>query len=305
MSATVVLDERLRDLVDPDATPEKIAGDCVFTEGPVWNHRDNSLIFSDFRVDTLYRWTEAKGKEVFRQPSGRTNGSTYDLKGRLVCCEHEGRRVSRVLPDGSAETVASHYEGKRLNSPNDIVCAPNGDLYFTDPPYGLRLPDGTFGPQEVPFCGVYRIAAADDSLTLVADDFERPNGIVISDDGNQVYIADTQHHIVRLFDRTADGALTNGRVFVDVSHGATTAARPDGMKLDSRGNLYVTANTEEGVWVYAPDATLLGFIGLPETPANLAWGGPEDRTLFVTASTSVYRLQMKVAGQAVLGAGGV
>jgi gluconolactonase len=295
MSATVVHDDRLRDLVDPAATAEKIAGGCVFTEGPVWSHRDNSLIFSDVRGDGMYRWTEAGGQEVFRRPSGVANGNTYDRAGRLVTCEHQGRRVSRTLPDGRVETLVSHWEGKRFNSPNDIVGAPNGDLYFTDPPYGLRRPDGTFGPQEIPFNGVYRLAA-DGQLMVLAEDFERPNGLVISNDGRQLYVDDTERHQVRVFDLGADGGLSNGRVFAEVTHGGTTG-RPDGMKLDTEGNLYVTANTAEGVWVYAPDGTLLGFLGVPEPPANAAWGGPDNRTLFITANTSVYRLRMKVSGQ--------
>ncbi len=296
MTLTVVHDARLRALVDPATSAEKIAGGCIFTEGPVWSHRDNSLIFSDIQGDTLYQWTEARGQEVFRRPSGQANGNTYDKAGRLVSCEHQNRRVSRTLHDGGVETLVSHYEGKRLNSPNDIVGALNGDLYFTDPPYGLRQPDGTFGPQDIPFNGVYRIAAADGSVTAVVEDFERPNGLVISNDGRQIYVDDTQRHHVRVFDLGADGALTNGRVFVDVSHDKTTG-RPDGMKLDTLGNLYVTANTEDGVWVYAPDGALLGCIGVPEPPANLAWGGPHNSTLFITARTSVYRLQMKVSGQ--------
>jgi len=296
MSATVVLNARLEALVDPAATAEKIAGGYVFTEGPVWSRRDHSLIFSDVRGNTMYRWTEAGGQEVIRRPSGVSNGNTYDLDGNLVTCEHENRRVSRTFPDGRVETIVSHYEGKRLNSPNDVVCATNGDLYFTDPPYGLRRPDGTFGPQEVPFNGLYRIAASDGSLAVLADDFDRPNGLVISNDGRQLLVDDTDRHHVRLFDLGADGTLSNDRVFADVSHGGTVG-RPDGMKLDIQGNLYVTANTAEGVWVYAPDGTLLGFLGVPEGPANVGWGGPDNRTLFITACTSVYRLQMKVAGQ--------
>jgi sugar lactone lactonase YvrE len=299
MNTTVVHDSRLQALVDPSAAAEKIAGGCIFTEGPVWSHRNNSLIFSDIQGDTLYRWTEAGGQEVFRRPSGQANGNTYDLAGRLVSCEHQNRRVSRTLPDGSVETLISHYEGKRLNSPNDVVGAPNGDLYFTDPPYGLRQPDGSFAPQEIPFNGVYRIAT-DGSLRLVADDFERPNGLVISTDGRQMYIDDTQRHHVRAFDLGADGGLSNGRVFVDVSRDETIG-RPDGMKLDVHGNLYVTANTLDGVWVYAPDGVLLGCIGVPEPPANLAWGGPDNSTLFITARNSVYRQPMKVSGQPLAG----
>jgi sugar lactone lactonase YvrE len=296
MGATVVLDARLEALVDPAATAEKIAGGCIFTEGPVWSHRDSSLIFSDVRGDTMYRWTEAGGQEIIRQPSGVSNGNTYDLAGLLVTCEHMNRRVSRTLANGQVETVVSHYEGNRLSSPNDLVFAANGDLYFTDPPYGLRQPDGTFGQPEVPCNGVYRLAASDGSLAVVVDDFERPNGLVISNDGRQMYIDDTDRHHVRVFDLGADGGLSNGRLFADVTHGETVG-RPDGMKLDAEGNLYVTANTADGVWVYAPDGTLLGFIGVPEPPANVGWGGPGNRILFITANTSVYRLPMKVSGQ--------
>jgi gluconolactonase len=296
MGTTVVRDARLEALVDPAATADKIAGGCIFTEGPVWSRRDNCLIFSDIQGDTLFRWSEASGQEVFRRPSGQANGNTFDREGRLVSCEHQNRRVSRTLADGQVQTLVSHYEGKRLNSPNDVVGAPNGDLYFTDPPYGLRQPDGTFGAQEIPFNGVYRIAAADGSVTAVVRDFERPNGLVVSNDGRQVFVDDTQLHHVRVFDLAADGGLTNGRVFVQIGLGETTV-RPDGMKLDVLGNLYVTANTEDGVWVYAPEGDLLGCIGVPEPPANLAWGGPNNSTLFITARTSVYRLQLKVPGQ--------
>jgi len=298
MSATVVLDARLEALVEPAATAEKIAGGCVFTEGPVWSHKDSSLIFSDVRGNTMYRWTEAGGQKVIRQPSGVSNGNTYDRAGNLVTCEHENRRVSRTLSDGTVETLVSHYQGKRLHSPNDVVGATNGDLYFTDPPYGLRQPDGTFAAGEIPFNGVYRIAASDGSLTALVEDFDRPNGIVISNDGRQLYVDDTDRHHVRVFDLGANGTLSNGRLFAEVTHGGTIG-RPDGMKLDSQGNLYVTANTAEGVWVYAPDGALLGFIGVPEGPANCAWGGPDNRTLFITACTSVYRLQMKVSGQPI------
>jgi gluconolactonase len=298
MSDTVVLDARLEALVDPAATPEKIAGGCVFTEGPLWSHRDNTLTFSDVRGNAMYCWSEATGQQVYRKPSQVSNGNTWDREGNLVTCEHEGRRVSRTYPDGRVETVVGRFEGKLLNSPNDVVGATNGDLYFTDPPYGLRQPDGTFAPGEYGVNGVFRISASDGSLTLVVDDFERPNGIVISLDGRQMYIDDTDRHHVRLFDIGADGGLGNGRVFADITHGSTVG-RPDGMKLDSQGNLYVTANTAEGVWVYAPDGTLLGFIGTPEGPANCAWGGPDNRTLFITACTSVYRLQMKVSGQPI------
>jgi gluconolactonase len=298
MGATVVLDPRLESLVDPLATPDQIASDCIFTEGPLWNPRDNTLTFSDVRGNTMYRWSEATGKQVIRKPSGVSNGNTFDRNGDMVTCEHMNRRVSRTFADGRVETLVDNFEGKRLHSPNDIVLGKNGDLYFTDPPYGLRQPDGTFAAGDMPFNGVYRIAASDGSLSLVVDDFERPNGLVLTDDGQHLLIDDTDRHHVRIFDLSADGKVSNGRVFADVTHG-DVVGRPDGMKLDSQGNLYVTANTANGVWVYAPDGTLLGFIGVPEGPANCAWGGPDNRTLFITACTGVYRLRMKVAGQPI------
>ena len=296
MGATVVLDPRLESLVNPLATPDQIASDCIFTEGPLWNPRDNTLTFSDVRGNTMYRWSEATGKQVVRQPSGVSNGNTFDRNGDMVTCEHMNRRVSRTYSDGRVETLVDKFEGKRLHSPNDIVLARNGDLYFTDPPYGLRQPDGTFAAGDMPFNGVYRIAASDGSISLVVDDFERPNGLVLTDDGRHLLIDDTDRHHVRIFDLSDDGKVSNGRVFADVTYG-DIVGRPDGMKLDSQGNLYVTANTANGVWVYAPDGTLLGFIGVPEGPANCAWGGPDNRTLFITACTGVYRYQMKVAGQ--------
>jgi gluconolactonase len=247
----------------------------------------------------MYVWSEKDGTKVFRDPSGGANGNTYDKDGNLVTCEHIGRRVSRTKADGTVETVVDGYDGKRLNSPNDVVRTANGDLCFTDPTYGLRQPDGSIVGQEYPFPGVFRYSDATKQLKLLADDFEAPNGLVITDDQSTMYICDTRQHIVRAFDVAADGSLRNGKQFVDVSRG-DTVGRPDGMKLDSRGNLYVTANTAEGIWVYAPDGTLLGLIGVGESPANCAWGGDDWQTLFVTAQTSVYRLHMKVAGQPVL-----
>jgi gluconolactonase len=293
--AIVALDPRLNDLVDPAAAVEQIGSGFVFTEGPAWHARERHLTFSDVRGDAMYRWTESGGVAVFRKPSAVANGNTYDRQGRLVTCEHTGRRLSRTA-GGEPETVVSSYEGKRLNSPNDVICLANGDLVFTDPPYGLRRADGSFDPGELGFNGVFRLSATDGSLRLLTDEFERPNGLAITDDGARMYIADTQDHIVKLFDVAPDGSLANGRVFADVAYAGTTG-RPDGMKLDSLGNVYVAANTAEGVWVFGPEGTLLGFIGVGEGPANLAWGGDDWRTLFVTASTSVYRLPMKVAGQ--------
>lgn len=294
----VVLDKRMNDLIDPNVQVDQIATGYTFTEGPIWHMRDRTLTFSDVRTAQMHRWTEKDGAAVFRDPSGGGNGNTYDKDGLLVTCEHINRRVSRTKGDGSIETVVDRYDGKRLNSPNDIIRTANGDLVFTDPTYGLRQPDGSIVGQEYPFPGVFRFSPSTGKLTLLADDFLAPNGLVLTQEESRMYICDTREHHVRVFDVGADGSLRNGKQFVDVSRG-DTVGRPDGMKLDSRGNLYVTANTPEGVWVYAPDGALLGLIGLGESPANLAWGGDGWQTMFVTAQTSVYRLRMRTAGQPV------
>jgi sugar lactone lactonase YvrE len=297
MAGIVALDPRLHSIVDPNATYEKIADGFIFTEGPVWHSREKHLTFSDIQGNTLYRWTEGNGHEVFRRPSGEANGNSYDRQGRLLTCEHKGRRVSRTAADGSVETLASHFEGGQLNSPNDVVCASNGDLYFTDPPYGLRQPDGSFAAQDLDFCGVFRLSP-DGALTLLVSDFIRPNGLVLSADEKRMFIADTQEHHVRVFDVTPDG-LSGGEVFCDVSHEGAIG-RPDGMKLDQQGNLYVTGNTDHGVWVYDPQGTLLGFIGVGEPPTNCAFGDDDWKTLYVTARTSVYRVRLKVPGMPVV-----
>jgi gluconolactonase len=293
----IALDNRLAELIDLDAQPEQIASGFVFTEGPLWHPRERHLTFSDVRGDTMYRWSASGGTTVFRKPSNIANGNTWDRDGNLITCEHAGRRLSRTKEDGSVETIASDYEGKQLNSPNDVICLSNGDLVFTDPPYGLRRPDGSFGPQAIPFQGVFR-CTPDGMVTALVSDFNRPNGLVVSDNGRTLYVCDTDQHHVRAFDIGADGSVSNSRLFADLQYGDATG-RPDGMKLDSFGNLYVAANTMEGIWVFDPSGALIGLIGLPETPANLAWGGDDWRTMFVTASTSVYRLPMKAPGQPV------
>jgi sugar lactone lactonase YvrE len=297
--AVVALDQRLNNLVDPNVEVEQIATGYVFTEGPVWNSKDKSVIFSCIRTATQYRWTEATGAVVYRQPSDEANGDTYDLQGNLITCEHKGRRLSITKPGGKPETLVDNYKGRKLNSPNDVVCMANGDLLFTDPNYGLRQPDGTFLPGELSFNGIFRLQPSGE-LTLLNAEFDAPNGLVVTDDQKTLLVDDTRHSWVRGFAIHDDGSLHNMYHFCDVKHG-DTVGRPDGMKLDSQGNLYVTANTAEGLWVYDKTGTLLGFIGLPESPANCAWGGDDWQTLFVTAQTSVYRLRMKVAGQKVIG----
>ena len=299
--AVVTLDGRLNDLVDPSVEVEQIATGFVFTEGPLWNNRDKTLHFSDVRIGILRVWSEGDGSvKVVREgeANGISNGNTWDKDGNLLTCEHAGRRVSRTLPDGTVASLVDRWEGSRLNSPNDVITALNGDVVFTDPAYGLRQPDGSFVGEEYAFRGVFRCSVETGTLQTLARDFEAPNGLALTDDDSTMYVCDTQHGLIRAFDVAADGNLANGRNFCAVQYGETRG-RPDGMKLDSQGNVYVAANTAEGIWVFDPQGKLLGFIGIGESPANLAWGGDDWRTMYVTAQTSIYRLRMKVPGQPV------
>jgi gluconolactonase len=292
----VSLDPRFDELIDPTAEPEQIATGYRFTEGPVWNSAEKALLFVDTRAHSILRWTREGGATLFRENARSTSGNTYDLQGRLLCCESRiSRLVSRTNPDGSVETIASHYDGMHLSSPNDLICLSNGDILFTDPPFGLGHSDGTTDPRETPCNGVYRIRASDGVVQLLTGEVETPNGLVMTD-GGTLLVADTRGHDVKAFDVLADGSCGPARQFANTVHGEATG-RPDGMKLDERGNLYIAANTQEGLWVYDPDGVLLGFIGFDEHPANLAWGDDDWQTLYVTAQTSVYRLRMNVKGQ--------
>jgi gluconolactonase len=297
--AVVALDSRLNDLVDPDVQVEQLVTGCTFTEGPLWDPRDDSLIFSDVRTGIMRRWTK-NGVQVLREKdqSGIANGNTWDKDGNLLTCEHAGRRVSRTLRDGTIETFVGRWGEKRLNSPNDVITANNGDVLFTDPTYGLRQPDGTVVGQEYPYPGVFRYSVARGTLQLLVKDFAAPNGLALSEDDKRMFICDTREQHIRVFDVMEDETLANGRVFCEAKHGEHQG-RPDGMKLDSQGNVYLAANSPEGIWVFDPEGKLLGFIGVGESPANLAWGGEDWRTMYVTAQTSVYRLRMKVPGQPV------
>jgi len=275
---------KLPELIQSEG-PERIATGFQFTEGPVW-HPDGYLLFSDIPAGRIYKWSPDGTLEVFRQPSGNSNGLTFDQQGRLIACEHGTRRVSRTEPDGRVVPLATHYQGKRLNSPNDVVVKSDGSIYFTDPPYGVQ-PE----KRELSFQGVYRIAP-DGTLTLLADDFDRPNGLAFSPDESILYVDDTTQRHVRAFDVLPDGTLANGRIFAEMHSPATGG--PDGMKLDVEGNLYVTG--PGGTWLFDPEGNHLGTLVTPEKPANLAFGDTDRRTLYITARTSVYRVRTKLPG---------
>jgi gluconolactonase len=271
-----------------DATPaQRLATGFVFTEGPLW-HPDGFVYFVDVRASMLYRLTPGAAPEVVREKTGGGNGTTFDLQGRLVLCEGDNRRVTRRDADGRFEVLMDRFEGKRLNRPNDVVCRSDGSIYFTDP--GLRVP---MAEREVPHAGVYRIAP-DGAVGLVAD-FEYPNGLAFSPDERRLYVANTRWaQYIHLLELDGHGQMVRRRIFADMSSDETDGV-PDGMKVDVEGRVYCTG--PGGTWVFAPDGTRLGIIRTPEVPANLAFGGPDLRTLFLTARTSVYTMRVKVPGQ--------
>jgi gluconolactonase len=275
---------KLKTLIEA-GDPEQLATGFQFTEGPIWQP-DGSLLFSDIPANRIYRWTPAGGAEVWREPTGNSNGLTLDRQGRLIACEHSGRRVSRTETGGAVVAVAERYQGKRLNSPNDVVVKSDGTIYFTDPPYGIKPEE-----REQPCNGVYRILP-DGTLELLVADFDRPNGLAFSPDESILYIDDSPRRHVRAFDVRPDGTLANSRILADMDH--PQPGSPDGMKIDEAGHLYVTGAT--GVWIFEPDGTCLGVIVTPERPANCAWGDDDCKSLYITARTSLYRIRVKLPG---------
>ena len=291
MSVEVLSDEMLN-LVDADAQVEKLGTGCQFTEGPVWNSEGKFLLFSDIPSNQMKKWSSETGIINFREPSGKSNGLTYDRQGRLIACEHANRRVSRTEIDGEIVTIASHYEGKRLNSPNDVVVKSDGGIYFTDPPYGLSAEYGSLGEKELDFQGVYRFSPDDNSLTLLIDDFDCPNGLCFAPDESVLYINDSSERLhVRAFDVQPDGTITNGRIFAEI---IGEGGVPDGMKADQEGNVYVAG--PGGVWILDASGKRLGTINTPEGATNLGWGESDWKTLYFVAKTSLYRIRFKVAG---------
>jgi gluconolactonase len=278
--------DRVSELLEtPQA--ERLATGFVFTEGPLW-HPDGFYYFVDIRKSELHRFVPGKGAERLRADTGEGNGTTFDLQGRLVLCEGGNRRVTRWSADGRSEILVDRYEGKRLNRPNDVVCKSDGSIYFTDP--GLRVP---LAEREVPHAGVYRVMP-DGAVSLVAD-FEYPNGLAFSPDERFLYVANTRWaQYIHVLELDAAGTMVRRRIFADMSSDETEGV-PDGMKVDVEGRVFCTG--PGGTWVFAPDGTRLGIIRTPEVPANLAFGGPDLRTLFLTARTSIYSLRVRTPGQ--------
>lgn len=286
--ATEPATERTLEAILGGAAVEKVTAGFQFTEGPVWVP-EGFLLFSDIPANTIYRWAPGSGSaEVWREPSGHSNGLTLDRQGRLVACEHD-RRVSRTEADGAVVPIAERYQGKRLSSPNDIVVRSDGSIYFTDPPYGL--PGKTEG-KELDFSGVFRLSP-DGTLTLLDESFELPNGLAFSPDESVLYVDDSHRAHIRAFDVQTDGTLANGRVFADLTNPEAQGV-PDGMKVDVHGNVFCTG--AGGIWVIAPSGDVLGVIAVPEVPANLAWGDDDLKTLYITARTGLYRVRTRTGG---------
>lgn len=291
------IDKRFRELTVPIAAVEKLYDGCRWAEGPVWFADGGYLVWSDIPNNRLLRWTPEKGVDVFNADSNYTNGNTRDTQGRLVSCQHGGRRVIRTEPNGSITVIADSYNGKPLNSPNDVVVKSDGSIWFTDPNYGIMSNyEGYKADMEQDGCFVYRVSADLSEITIVVDDFVKPNGLAFSPDEKILYIADSgvshdpeaPHHI-RAFNVSDDGQLSNSRVFAEVSPGL-----PDGFRLDTEGNIWTSA--ADGVHCYAPDGTLLGKIKIPEVVANLTFGGPRKNRLFITGTTSLYSVFVAATG---------
>jgi gluconolactonase len=285
-------EKRFYDLTVPIAEIEELYDGCRWAEGPVWFNDGNYLVWSDIPNNRMLRWVPDLGVDVFRANSNFANGNTRDLQGRLVSCHHGGRE-----PDGSITVIADSYQGKKLNSPNDVVVKSDGSIWFTDPTYGIMSDyEGYKADSEQDGCFVYRVDPATGDIAVVMDDFVKPNGLAFSPDENILYVADSglshdpggPHHI-RAFDVGDDGGLRNSRIFADVSPGV-----PDGFRLDVDGNLWTSCR--DGVICFAPDGTALGKINIPAIVANLTFGGPRRNRLFITATKSLYAVYVATTG---------
>ncbi len=287
------LDPAFRQLVDEYAPVIQLGSGFTFTEGPIWHPVEKYLLFSDMLADVRRRWDRRHGIREVAKPSHKGNGLTYDRDLNLIVCEHATSSLVRLGSEGTRTVLASHFEGRELNSPNDVVVKSNGDIYFTDPWYGRMPGFGVERPRELGFQGVYRVSAGEEPELLVDRYlFSQPNGLCFSPDEQRLYINDTEQALIRVFDMQPDGTLTNGRLFAEGLEDNRKPGVPDGMKCDALGNVWVTA--PGGLWVYAADGRLIGKVDIPELAANLHWGGEDWRTLFVCATHSVYTIQTKV-----------
>ena len=293
-----ILDPRFNRLFNGSAHVERLFTGCRWAEGPAWFAAGRYVVWSDIPNDRMLRYDECDGSvSIFRQPCGNTNGNTVDRQGRLVSCEHSGRRVSRTEHDGSITTLADRWQGKRLNSPNDVVVRSDGSIWFTDPAYGIESDyEGDKAESEIGACNVYRIDPASGAVEAVITDMVRPNGLAFSLDEKQLYVVDTGRthgadnpaHM-RVFDVDAKGKVSGGRVFADC-----TAGLFDGFRLDDAGRIWTSA--ADGIHCYDPDGTLIGKVLVPEVTANCVFGGAKRNVLYICGTTSLYAVRLMVNG---------
>ena len=291
---------RMRDLLLPNSRVERLCGGTIWAEGPVYFRDGDYVLWSDIPNDRMMRWSAADGMIVFRQPAQYTNGHTRDNQGRLVSCSHGARAILRTEPDGTIVTLVDRHQGGRLNSPNDLVVKSDDTIWFTDPTYGIKSNrEGRQAPSEQAGRYVYRFDPASGDLTILADDFEMPNGIAFSPDETTLYIADTgaterpdgPRHI-RAFDVVDGRRLANGRLFAVCDNGIF-----DGFRIDRRGHIFTSA--QDGIHIYAPDGERLGKIRIPERVGNCEFGGPDGNRLFIVASSSLYAIDLNTRGAKV------
>jgi gluconolactonase len=290
-----VKSDALLELVDEGAEVVQVATGFTFTEGPIWNHAERFLLFSDMPGNVRRKWSEAEGVVEVMRPSNKCNGMTYEAAGTLLVCEHATSLLVREHPDGTRETVASHFEGKELNSPNDVTVRSDGTIYFSDPWYGRMPVFGVERERELGFQGVYRIApgGSDPELVVGRDEYEQPNGLCFSPGESLMYINDTPRAFIKVYDVNADGSLANGRMFFEgIGSGVIEEGIPDGMKCDEHGNIWVTG--PGGIWVISSAGEHLGTIEVPENTGNLTWGGDDWHTVFIPSSTSLYSIRTTV-----------
>ena len=292
---TIELDVKapgLLDIFDGDAEIETLASGFKFLEGPAWHPHERHLRFSDILGNSLLQWSDAAGISLYERNSHMANGNTYDRQGRLLSCHHASSRVTRREADGAISVIAAHYMGKELNSPNDIIVKRDGSLYFSDPPFGREPKVGIPRDVELGFNGVYRWDPAAQSLELLTRALNRPNGLCFSADERLLYINDSPEYKIYVFDVAADGSLSNQRLFAETR--GEGPGVPDGMKLDSEGNLYCCA--QGGLHVFRADGTWLGRLLTPMQVTNFTWGGGDMRSIFLTGITELYRVATQIPG---------
>lgn len=297
VEAIEIYDDRLRAIVPPETSLQKLATGAVHSEGPVYFHEDDSVVWSDAHGNRLLRWSPTDNVSVLRDPSDYQSGNYRDLEGRLVACSCGLRAIIRREHDGEWKVLGDRYQGKRLNSPNDLVVKSDGTIWFTDPPYGITEPNqGYGGEQEQPGSYVYRFDPATGEIYPVVTDMVRPNGLAFSSDESLLYVSDTAAfnipggpHDIRVYEVVGHRHLKNGHVFAVIEPGL-----PDGFRVDKYGNIFTSS--QDSVQIYASDGTQLGKIPIPETSANLTFGGKSGKRLFITAGHSLYAIDLNTSG---------